>query len=147
MNINVLEGIRCPKCGNEESFCISVKTMAIVCDDGVSELYGDNAWDDDSYIECHCGHSGTVGNFRHDRTHWGECFTCSWGDQTTDNPVKCLSCNHGDMWQGSCLFCKHGGDNNAHGCDDCLNLVKEKFHFSPERWAELEEANAKRPSN
>lgn len=100
MNINVLEGIRCPKCGNEESFCISVKTMAIVCDDGVSELYGDNAWDDDSYIECHCGHSGTVGNFRHDRTHWGECFTCSWGDQTTDNPVKCLSCNHGDMWQG-----------------------------------------------
>lgn len=50
-NTNILEGIRCPKCGYETMFNISVRCFAEVTDSGC-ETFGDNEWDENS--ECHC---------------------------------------------------------------------------------------------
>jgi DNA-directed RNA polymerase subunit RPC12/RpoP len=62
-NSNCLEGIACPKCGNDSSFRIEARTLAEVTDDG-AETFGDMEWDADSYAECpECGHHGTVGEF------------------------------------------------------------------------------------
>jgi hypothetical protein len=62
-NTNCLENIKCPACGNEESFRIAAKTIATVTDDGVDD-YGDMEWDDDSYAECgECCRHGTLKDF------------------------------------------------------------------------------------
>lgn len=63
-NTNCLEGIACPKCGNESRFRIQVRTLANVTDDG-AETFGDMEWDDSSYAECpECGRHGTLADFR-----------------------------------------------------------------------------------
>jgi hypothetical protein len=62
-NTNCLENIKCPACGNEESFRIAAKTIATVTDDGTEE-HGDMEWDDDSYAECTaCPRHGTLKDF------------------------------------------------------------------------------------
>jgi hypothetical protein len=64
MNINVLAGIKCPKCGSENLFNIECITTATFSDEG-SERYGDMEWQDDSHIEClDCNHCGDVKDFR-----------------------------------------------------------------------------------
>ena len=63
-NTNCLENIKCPACGNEDSFRIAAKTVAIVTDDG-TEDHGDMQWDDSSYAECsECHRHGTLKDFR-----------------------------------------------------------------------------------
>jgi hypothetical protein len=63
-NINCLEGIQCPQCGNEDTFRIAAKTIATVTDDGTDDV-GDMEWDDDSYAECTgCHRHGTLKDFR-----------------------------------------------------------------------------------
>lgn len=63
-NTNCLEGIACPKCGNDCRFYLEAKTLAEVTDYG-AETFGDMTWDDDSYAECpECEHRGTLGEFR-----------------------------------------------------------------------------------
>jgi hypothetical protein len=62
-NSNYLENIKCPTCGNEESFRIAAKTMATVTDDGVED-HTEMEWDDDSYAEClACFRHGTLKDF------------------------------------------------------------------------------------
>jgi hypothetical protein len=52
-NVNCLEGIRCPACGNEDTFRIEVLTMATVTDDGTDfQGHGGVDWDENSYAEC-----------------------------------------------------------------------------------------------
>jgi len=63
-NTNCLEGIACPKCGNDSRIYIEAKTLAVVMDDG-AETFGHMEWDGDSYTECpECGHRGTLAEFR-----------------------------------------------------------------------------------
>lgn len=50
-NENCLEGIRCPKCGNDDVFHIVCTTYAVVKDDG-AEAYGDLEWNDESRTTC-----------------------------------------------------------------------------------------------
>ena len=62
-NTNVLEGIACPDCGNEDDFHILVKGMAHVNDDGVTEVI-DPEWDLSSFCIClGCDKEGTVDDF------------------------------------------------------------------------------------
>lgn len=62
-NTNCLEGIKCPDCGNEDTFLIAGKSMFTVTDDG-TEDHGDVEWDEDSYAECtECRRSGTLKDF------------------------------------------------------------------------------------
>lgn len=65
-NNNVLEGMRCPECGQDDAFLINVTGQAYVRDSGVVELTGDTEWDDDSRIKCYspCGYSRLVKHFR-----------------------------------------------------------------------------------
>jgi DNA-directed RNA polymerase subunit RPC12/RpoP len=64
INHNCLEGIACPKCGNDAMISIEARTLAAVTDDG-AETSGDMEWDADSYAECpYCQHRGTLGEFR-----------------------------------------------------------------------------------
>jgi sarcosine oxidase delta subunit len=62
-NTNCLEGIKCPACGNEESFRIAGTAIFTVTDDG-TEDHGDIEWNDDSYAECtQCYRHGTLKDF------------------------------------------------------------------------------------
>jgi hypothetical protein len=63
-NTNCLKNIKCPSCGNEESFRIAAKTIFTVTDDG-TEDHGDIEWDDDSYAECvQCSRHSTSKDFQ-----------------------------------------------------------------------------------
>ena len=63
-NENCLEGMMCPKCGQADSFVISVHTPAEVTDDGAVPTGGPMEWFDDSYCECgSCRAVGVVSDF------------------------------------------------------------------------------------
>jgi hypothetical protein len=62
-NSNCLEGIACPKCGNDSRITIAVYTLAEVTDDG-AETFGDMEWDGDSHAWCpDCAYDGTLNAF------------------------------------------------------------------------------------
>jgi hypothetical protein len=62
-NSNVLEGMRCPKCGSCEPFRIEVMTTATVFDDGVEETEN-HEWENTSCCGCiECCHQGSVADF------------------------------------------------------------------------------------
>jgi ribosomal protein S12 methylthiotransferase accessory factor YcaO len=64
-NENCLQGVKCPACGNEDTFRIQVTTMASVTDDGAEVEHGDMDWDDDSYAECaNCCEHGKLSDFK-----------------------------------------------------------------------------------
>jgi hypothetical protein len=67
-NTNCLEGIRCPKCGQEDRFMIAANIIAEVTDDGAdvaSPHYGNGfEWDEESYCRCpECNLEGKVKDF------------------------------------------------------------------------------------
>jgi len=63
-NENCLEGIICPKCGQEDEFKITALITCLVNDDG-SEPMGDHEWDDESRCECvSCEFSGKLKDFK-----------------------------------------------------------------------------------
>lgn len=52
-NNNCLSGLRCPACGNEDSFSIEVRMPFDVTDDGAEQdRHADTSWDDDSLCGC-----------------------------------------------------------------------------------------------
>lgn len=62
-NTNCLEGIRCPKCGQEDRFLIMGGAQFEVTDDG-SEDVGDHEWDDQSSTRCPgCSHAAPLKDF------------------------------------------------------------------------------------
>src|SRR5258708_37057548 len=64
-NTNCLDGIKCPKCGNEDTFRIEVTTMATVTDDGAEVEHVDMDWDETSYAECAgCYKFGQLSHFK-----------------------------------------------------------------------------------
>ena len=64
MNTNCLEGMKCPKCGNEGQLNISVLGCAEVTDDGIQSTY-DFEWDKDSGCSCPvCFHDGKVSDYQ-----------------------------------------------------------------------------------
>jgi hypothetical protein len=67
-NSNCLEGIRCPKCGQEDRFMIAAKIIADVTDGGAdvaSPKYGNGfEWDEASYCRCpECDFEGKLKDF------------------------------------------------------------------------------------
>jgi hypothetical protein len=63
-NINCLENIKCPECGDDGGFYIDASVLAFVTDDGAEPANGNFDWDAASMITCAaCEHSGTVGQF------------------------------------------------------------------------------------
>ena len=61
-----IEDLRCPKCGQNESFVIEVSECLLMFHDG-TVLEGDTGeeWDDSSSCRCHeCQHMGSVYQFR-----------------------------------------------------------------------------------
>lgn len=51
MNENCLEGVRCPECGQEDSFWIEARALCKVFDDGIEESQ-DFEWDENSFCMC-----------------------------------------------------------------------------------------------
>ncbi len=63
-NTNCLEGIRCPKCGHEDSFKVEATVLVRVEDDGVTDDLSESQFDVDHYCECdNCHYSGTIKDF------------------------------------------------------------------------------------
>lgn len=65
-NKNYLKGIKCPRCGQEDSFIIDVAGAATVTDDGIQHRF-ESDWSDKSLIHCsdtvNCDTWGTVKDF------------------------------------------------------------------------------------
>jgi DNA-directed RNA polymerase subunit RPC12/RpoP len=64
-NENCLEGIRCPKCGNEDRLFIVATILADVTDDGADiARHTDMEWANSSPARCpDCGETGPLSNF------------------------------------------------------------------------------------
>jgi hypothetical protein len=66
-NVNCLEGKRCPKCGNEDSFMVLCLVWRTVHDDGTDEpdnMHGNTEYDEDSPAICtECKFEGNWGEF------------------------------------------------------------------------------------
>lgn len=65
-NDNCLEGIKCPKCGDEDRFFIESETLFEVTDDGAIPAENcDVNWDNESMTRCAaCGHQAKLKCFR-----------------------------------------------------------------------------------
>jgi Zn ribbon nucleic-acid-binding protein len=63
-NTNCLEGMKCPKCGQDDSLKIEATCIFTVTDDGTEDEGNGHEWGDTNYCECpDCGHHGTVADF------------------------------------------------------------------------------------
>jgi hypothetical protein len=63
-NTNCLEGMKCPKCAQEESLKIEATCLFTVTDDGTEDDGDGREWSDTNYCECtECGHRGIVTDF------------------------------------------------------------------------------------
>lgn len=63
---NCLQGIRCPKCKQEDIFVVEMMANFTLTDDGV-EQDGDTHWDDNSPMSCDnssCNYSGKAAEFK-----------------------------------------------------------------------------------
>lgn len=66
-NSNCLEGIRCPRCGQNDAFDIGATVTLRVTDAGwTAEESQDAEWDEKSRITCpDCNTTGTIRDFSH----------------------------------------------------------------------------------
>jgi hypothetical protein len=63
-NCNCLEGLACPRCGNDSRLRITANALFEVTDAG-AESVGDIEWDDRSYAACpECEYHSTLAAFR-----------------------------------------------------------------------------------
>jgi hypothetical protein len=63
-NTNFLIGIRCPKCGHEDSFKVEATVLVLVKNQGVTDDLSESQFDADHYCECNnCYDSGTIRDF------------------------------------------------------------------------------------
>jgi hypothetical protein len=70
-NTNCLKGVKCPKCGQEDTFKIEASCLFTVTDDGTEDEGNGHEWDDTNYCECFdCGYHGTVADFTIEE--WGK---------------------------------------------------------------------------
>lgn len=62
-NVNCLDGIRCPKCGNEDRFNVVASVLVEVTDDGTGDSW-DIEYASDSMPQCAtCKHVGKWSDF------------------------------------------------------------------------------------
>ena len=77
-NTNCLEGVRCPKCQQQDGFYIEALIKVYVTDDGTEDQGGNYIWSESSPCACgDCGHAGPLAEF----TEGGA-------------PVKAANCHH-----------------------------------------------------
>jgi hypothetical protein len=70
-NINCLEGVKCPKCGQEDLFKIAANVIVEVSDDGTEDHVGDHEWDEQAFCQCcECHHAGKLADFTIE--NWGK---------------------------------------------------------------------------
>jgi len=63
-NTNCLEGVKCPKCGQEDLFKIEASVIVEVSDDGTEDQGGDYEWDQAAFCQCcDCDHAGKLADF------------------------------------------------------------------------------------
>lgn len=71
MNVNCLEGLRCPECENEAELVVCARVWVSLTDDG-TDPYADSTkncggtdYDDDSDARCpDCGYTGKLKDFK-----------------------------------------------------------------------------------
>lgn len=85
-NTNALEGIRCPKCGNQDKFRVAALTTATIIDNGVENTEA-TFWEGDAETACaDCGFTSEWANFAAAKNlrPYSTCVTCRqtiWYDQ------------------------------------------------------------------
>ena len=134
-NTNCLEGIRCPKCAQEDRFMIAAKIIAEVTDDGAdvaSPMYGNGfEWDDDSYCRCpECDFEGKLKDFRKlppdpdgmndDRSAWAGSALALFMQVTGTEEEDALGDLLADLM--------HWADRNEYDFDTALERARGHYH-------------------
>jgi hypothetical protein len=119
MNENCLEGLRCPNCGSYGPFHISVRTIALMDDDGTLDYEGAE-WEDDSYCDCQeCHHVATAGDFK-DVDNDGRFKDCADCGETgnIDNMRLVDGSNIKGVWLcENCQDCRQATEKQVDGQD------------------------------
>lgn len=64
---NELDGMSCPRCGNDQKLNITATTFVVLTANGVEGTIDGYQWEDDSECSCpKCGHDGVVADFKED---------------------------------------------------------------------------------
>lgn len=138
-NENCLEGIYCPRCGQEDRFYIDARVTCLVTDDG-AEAQGDTEWDADSYCRCGgCEWYGPLKGFyvpeglppdpegmNHRRSAWAGRAIAAFREATGTDEADALADLLGDLM--------HWCDRKDFDFD--LALDRAKWHYDAETGGE-----------
>jgi hypothetical protein len=114
-NTNCLEGVKCPKCGQEDAFKIEGSCIFTVTDDGTEDEGNSHEWDDTNYCECpECGHHGTVGDFTIEE--WGKEKELRGPDLLTAAQALLTQWEKGNLSQAMQTLQKAVNAENRKGC-------------------------------
>jgi len=129
MNTNCLEGMKCPRCGNEDKLLVLASVWIALQDDGSDpsddalKMHGDQEYDNDSTCECpECGCTAALGLFmtppdlgQHHRppsvtdcAAVARCLTLYWENQPHHEIVDAVLCSHIDRYRQEKLDACHG---------------------------------------
>lgn len=139
-NTNCLEGIRCPKCGQEERFFIHSSITAAVTDNGAEiapSPRADIEWDRNSNAECPaCGYSACLKHFRklppdpesmnHKRAAWAGTAINAFIAETGTDEENAIGDLLGDLM--------HWCDRNGYDMDAALE--RARGHYEAETGGE-----------
>jgi hypothetical protein len=96
MNTNCLEGVRCPRCLQDERVIVAARVFATVADNGIVDT-DEHMWEDDALTKCPvCNFEGEWKQF-HNRTLL-ICGECGEGNYARPHGgegwVMCQHCGH-----------------------------------------------------
>jgi len=138
-NTNCLEGVCCPKCGQEDCFKITAIITCVVTDDG-SEPVGDHEWDDESATRCaECDFDGTLKDFSKkpelppDPDNMND-SRARWAGEAVSVFMKETGTDEEDALGDLLADLKHWADRNNYDFDAALD--RARLHYKAETFGE-----------
>lgn len=114
-NTNCLEGVKCPKCGQEDLFKIAAHVICEVSDDGTEDHLGDHEWDQQSFCQCcECDHAGKLADFTIEE--WGKEKEPRGPDLLTAAQALLTQWEKGNLSQAMQTLQKAVNAENRKGC-------------------------------
>jgi len=124
-NTNCLEGVKCPKCGQEDLFKIAARVIVEVSDDGTEDQGGDYEWDQAAFCQCcECDHAGQLADFTIE--NWNKKKPKKKAEQAPD-----LERLHGALMKSHDLFYEaQAGDSGDREHDAAMDLHSAVDNFN-----------------
>jgi len=136
-NTNCLEGVKCPKCGQEDLFKIGASVIVEVSDGGTEDQGGDYEWNEAAFCQCcECDHTGKLADFTTE--NWDRKKPKKKAEQAPD-----LERLHAALMKSHELFYKaQAGDSGDREHDAAVDLYAAVDDFNEPYLALLDAAKA-----